>query len=165
MRASKQTLQIHALVALLLLATGLAACGNGKPDRSSLLSPNRANELRSTLDDVGQMVDNGDCQGAANTALSFEQKVSALPGRLDAGLRDALVSGASRLQRLVQEQCEPAGTTGPTLQAPEESDEDGPGKNGKGKAKGHKKSKHEEVPEEGTTAPAVPDQNLGITTP
>lgn len=130
-----------------------------------MLSSNRATELRSTLDDVEQMVDNGDCQGAANTALAFGQKVNALSRRLDAGLRDALASGASRLQRLVEDQCEPAGTTGPTLQVPEETDQDGQGKKGKGKAKGKDKNKQEEIPEEETTVPTVPDESLGTTTP
>ena len=96
----------------------------------------------------------------------MQQKVSALPARLDAGLRDALTAGTSRLERMVQSQCEPAGTTGPAVQAPPpETDEDGPGNKGKGKAKGHDKNKGEETPEEGTTGPTVPDESLGITTP
>jgi hypothetical protein len=122
--------------------------------------------LRSALDGIEQMVDSGDCQSAASTVLAFEQKVSALPQRLDAGLRDALASGASRLQKLVEEQCQPAaatGPTGPTVQAPEETGQGGKGKKGKGKAKGHDKNKQQEIPQEGTTGPTVPDSG-GATT-
>jgi hypothetical protein len=158
---SNPKLVLTALVALVLLMTGAAGCGSNKPDRS-LLTSTRANALSSTLDDLQKMVDDGDCVNAANTVLAFEQKVSALPARTDAGLRDALSAGASRLQQLVQDQCK-TGPTGPTVQAPAE--QNGPGKNGKGKAKGHNKNKHEETPGDGTTGPTVPDENLGITTP
>jgi hypothetical protein len=165
MTPSKRAASPAALVALIALATALAGCGNGKQDRS-LLTTTRATQLRSTLDAVERMVDAGDCQGATTTALAFEQKVNALPARVDASLRDSLTSGASRLQQLVGSQCAPVGPTGPTQQAPQETDNGGPGKNGKGKAKGHNKDKNQENPEEGTTGPTVPpDQNLGITTP
>jgi hypothetical protein len=154
-----------ALAVLLLVASALAACGDGKEERSKLLSAARASDLRSSLDAVEQMIDNGDCTAATNSALAFEQKVNALPSRLDASLRDALASGAIRLQRLIEDQCEPAGPTGPTVQAPEETDES-QGNKGKGKGKGKgKDKKQEETPEEGTTVPTVPDENLGITTP
>jgi hypothetical protein len=116
------------------------------------------------LDGVEQQINDGDCQSATNTVLAFQQKVDALPSRLNSSLRDALLAGANRLQRLVEAQCEPAGTTGPTVQAPTET-EPGPGKKGKGKAKGHKKNKKNENPEEGTPVPTVPDENPGITTP
>jgi hypothetical protein len=163
-KTSTATLSKTALLALLVLVMGLAGCGGEKEDRS-LLSASRATGLSSKLDDIEQMVDDGDCQGATNAVLAFEQKVNALPARLDAGLRDALTSGASRLQKLVETQCAPVGTTGPTVTAPEETDEGGQGKKGKGKAKGHDKNKTETIPEEGTTGPTVPDENLGITTP
>jgi hypothetical protein len=147
------------VLALIVLATGLAGCGNGE-DRSKLLSATRASDLRSMLDEVEQEINNGDCESATNTALAFQQKVDALPARLNSSLRDALSAGANRLERLVEAQCEPAGTTGPTVQAPA-PEEETPGK--KGKAKGHNKKKHEEAPKE--TTPTVPDENLGITTP
>jgi hypothetical protein len=89
--------------------------------------------------------------------LSLQQKVNALPARVDAGLRDVLTSGASRLQQLVSEQCQPVGPTGPTLQAPEETNGEGQGKKGKGKAKGHDKNKNQGIPEEGTTGPTAPN--------
>jgi hypothetical protein len=167
MRSSKRAVSTIALAALVALVTGFAGCGNGKEDRS-LLTANRAGQLRSTLDDVERMIDDGDCEGATNTVLAFEQKVNALPARIDASLRDALSSGASRLQRLVASQCKPVaptGPTGPTVQVPAQNDEGGQGKKGKGKAKGHDKNKKDENPDEGTTGPTVPDENLGITTP
>jgi hypothetical protein len=163
MRFSKRAISPAALVALIALAIGLAGCGDGKENRSKLLSASRASDLRASLDAVERMVDDGDCAGATNTALAFEQKVNALPTRLDASLRDALASGAIRLQRLVEDQCEPVGPTGPPVQPPEETDEEGQGNKGKGKAKG--KDKKEESPEDGTTVPTVPDENPGTTVP
>lgn len=156
-------------IALAILAAGLAGCGNGE-DRSKLLSATRASDLRSTLDAVEQKINDGDCVSATNTALSFRQKVDALPQRLNSSLRDALSAGADRLDRLVETQCKPAGPTGPTappVQTPPRGDEGGQGAQGKGKgkAKGHEKKKKDENSNEGTTGPVVPDENLGITTP
>jgi hypothetical protein len=164
MRFANRPISTALAVVGLVLAAGLGACGDGKKDRS-LLTVNRASQLRSSLDDIERMVNDGDCLGASNGVLAFEQKVNALPGRTDTGLRDALASGASRLQRLVESQCKPVGTTGPTLQAPQETDRQGKGKKGKGKAKGHQKKNQDELPDGGTTGPTVPDENLGITTP
>jgi hypothetical protein len=164
MNLSKRAESRVALVASIVLATSLTACGDGKEDRSKLLSATRASDLRSSLDAVEQMVDDGDCTGATNAALAFEQKVNALPTRLDASLRDSLASGAIRLQRLVEDQCEPAGPTGPTVPAPEPSQEEDQGNKGKGKGRGKDKKKDEDQPDE-TTVPTVPDENLGLTTP
>ena len=163
MSSSKQAVCVASLLASIALAAPLAGCGNGNEDHSKLLSANRATQLRSSLDEVERQLDDGDCEGAANTVLAFQQKVNSLPARLNASLRDALTSGAVRLQRQVETQCEPTGPTGPTVQAPAKPEEESPGKKGKGKAKGHNKNKKAETPEE--TTPTIPDENLGITTP
>jgi hypothetical protein len=164
MSSSKQAACVGSLLASIALAAALAGCGNGKEDRSKLLSATRATQLRSSLDELERLIDDGDCEGAANSAVAFEQKVSSLPARLNASLRDALTSGAAQLERLVENQCEPAGATGPTLQTPEPTNE-GQGKKGKGKAKGKNKKNTETTPDEGTTGHTIPDENLGITTP
>jgi hypothetical protein len=105
MNLPKRTKSRAVIAASIIVAVVIPACGDGKEDRSKLLSAARASDLRSSLDAVEQMVDDGDCTGATNAALAFEQKVNALPTRLDAGLRDSLASGAIRLLRLVEDLC------------------------------------------------------------
>jgi hypothetical protein len=160
-----------AVAALIALAIGLAGCGEEKRDRAALLSAATAGELRSELNDIEQMADEGKCEEAKANALAFEQRVDALPGKLDPELRDALSAGAGRLQRLLNRQCEPeTATTAPAApqQQPEQTEEDKgkKEKKPKEKAKGQDEQGEEEilVPEEGTTGPTLPDSG-GATTP
>jgi hypothetical protein len=134
-------------VLVALACTSLAACGDGSSD-SKLLSPTDASELRSTLAQVEQQVENGDCTAAREQVSLLERQVSSLD-RIEADLRDALTSGTSRLQELVTANCPQApatetGTTGTTdtggTSAPDEQQTDEPGNSegkGKGKKKGH----------------------------
>jgi hypothetical protein len=130
----------------------LGACGNSSND-SKLLSPTSAAELRSTLATVEEMVETGNCGAAQGQVTVLEEQVTSLD-RVEADLRDALVSGVSRLGRLVTENCQPptaetgpTGTTGPAetggATGPEEqqSGEQGNGKKNKDKKKDKKKDK------------------------
>jgi hypothetical protein len=166
---ARQGLLVTLLVAMLAIATGgLAACGEDKPARKTLLSSTKAAELRSTLDGVERKVDAGDCAGARDATLALQQQVDALSTSVNASLRTALGSGVSRLQTLVDHRCEPQGTTtttttptetvpeGPTLPAGETEKKQK--KEPKGKAKGHEKKQQgtdENVP------PTVPQEQTG----
>ena len=164
MSASRRpTLWFRGTIVFVLVCASLSACGDDS--KSKLLSPSSASQLRSTLAQVQQDVENGDCAGAQERVGALDQQVGSLD-RIDADLRDALVSGTSRLQQLVAQKCqapattsdgttEPSGTTdtGGATGPDEETDE--PGKSegkGKGKKKGHKKDEPsaEIVPETGT---------------
>jgi hypothetical protein len=118
-----------ALVVLLgLTATTFGACGNGGSDNSKkLLSQTAASRLNGTLDEVDRLVAAGDCTSASAASTQLNQQVGALPARVDPKLRDALASSAVRLQRLVENQCKPAGPTtstpppAPSQQTPKEN--------------------------------------------
>jgi hypothetical protein len=138
-------------ILVVLVCALLSACGDDS--NSKLLSPSSASELRSTLAQVQQDVQNGDCTGAQERVSALDQQISSLD-RIDTDLRDALVSGTSRLQQLVATKCqapattsegaaEPSGTTdtGGTSAPDEQQDEQGQDKGpGKGKKKGHLKN-------------------------
>jgi hypothetical protein len=145
-------------ILVVLVCALLSACGDDS--NSKLLSPSSASELRSTLAQVQQDVQNGDCTGAQERVSALDQQISSLD-RIDTDLRDALVSGTSRLQQLVATKCqapattsegatEPSGTTdtGGTSAPDEQGQDEGHGEGkkkgqdegpGKGKKKGHLK--------------------------
>jgi hypothetical protein len=143
----RPTLWFRGTIVFVLACASLSACGGDS--NSKLLSPSSASELRSTLAQVQQDVQNGDCTSAQERLSALDQQVNSLD-RIDADLRDALVSGTSRLQQLVAEKCqapattsegttEPSGTTGTggTSAPDEQQRQQGQGKgNGKGKKKG-----------------------------
>jgi hypothetical protein len=148
MSASRRpTLWFRGTIVFVLACASLAACGDDS--NSKLLSPSSASELRSTLAQVEQDVQNGDCTGAQERVSALGQQISSLD-RIDADLRDALVSGTSRLQQLVAEKCqvaattsegttEPSGTTGTGGTSAPDEQQNGQGQdqgNGKGKKKG-----------------------------
>jgi hypothetical protein len=136
-------------VVLMALAAALAGCGDSSDD-AKLLSRTSASDLRATLTQVQQRVSSGDCSGAQDQVGLLEQQIDSLDSRVDANLRAALVSGASRLQRLVASECAAAtaetGATGPT--GPTDTggttglDGQQNGEHGNGKKKGQKKEKN-----------------------
>jgi outer membrane murein-binding lipoprotein Lpp len=166
MSASRRpTLWFRGTIVFALACAVLSGCGDDS--KSKLLSSSSASELRSTLAQVQQDVQNGDCTSAQERVSALDQQISSLD-RIDADLRDALVSGTSRLQQLVAEKCqtpattsagttEPSGTTDTGGATGPDEETDKPGKSegkGKGKKKGQKKNKDEPsveiVPDTGT---------------
>jgi hypothetical protein len=153
------------------VAGALAGCGDSSND-AKLLSRSSAADLRATLSQVQQKVAGGDCSGAQDQVSLLEQQIDSLDTSVDSDLRAALVSSATRLQRLVSTACtadttqsgqtgatgatDTGGTTGATG---DEGDGEGNGngkgngkEKGKGKKKGQKKNEPgvEIVPETGT---------------
>ena len=155
----RQTHLSRGAVLAVLGCISLAGCGDGSND-SKLLSPSSASELRATLAQVEHQVENGDCAAAREQVSLLDQQVSSLD-RIEADLRDALTSGTSRLQQLVNEECPAAatetgttgatgttdtgGTTGPDEQ---QSEEQGKGKKEK-KDKKDKKNQDQSGDESG----------------
>jgi len=131
--------------ALVAVAALLGACGDEGSKQE--LSNKTAASLRSTLDEVEQLVATRDCTGAAQQAAALRSKVDGLPQRVDGDLRQALASSASRLESLVAARCEPETQTTPEAPAGTTS-EDGVqqpqgDKNQKDKPKEDKKPKKE----------------------
>ncbi|HEV7562628.1 MAG TPA: hypothetical protein VGO24_03935 [Solirubrobacterales bacterium] len=88
------------LLALVLaagLAVGLSACGGSGSD---LLPGTTASEINSNLDEVRQLVSEGNCEGATGAAATVSTQVEELTG-VDKKLKDALSQGATRLNEVV----------------------------------------------------------------
>lgn len=147
------------LVALALAATaasGLVACGGGKD--AELLSGGTASEINANLDQVEQLVSEGDCVGAADAAQAVSSQVEALEG-VDARLKQALGEGAARLNEVVAG-CEEEAAEEETVPSIEEAEE--PEEEEKKPAKPEKpKAEEEEEPEETSTAPTLPPEAEG----
>jgi hypothetical protein len=168
------------LAALLgLSAPVLAGCSDGGSERGRLLGPQRAAELRASLDGVEQKADAGDCDGAAAQADALREQVSALPESIDSNLRDTLASGTDRLHNLVERRCTPApaASAAEPPPAPEEqpADEDGgskkdggeekkeeSGAGGENPGKGEGKGLEKTQPQEDQSSGGVPDTG-GVT--
>ncbi len=157
------------VVALAVVTALVGGCGESDGD---LLSQRRASELRDSLARVQQLVDSSDCVGAAEAAQELEREADGLPDGVDSKLREALLSGADRLSKLVEESCAEqgsTGTTGPTVpaadsqqqQSDESQGDEPPGQqkkdeekgNGKGKEKKKDKDPQEPVPSEPDVVP------------
>lgn len=141
-------MRILIAITLIALAAALAGCGDSSND-AKLLSRSSASDLRATLAQVEQRVSSGDCTGAQDQVGLLEQQIDSLDSSVDANLRAALVSGASRLQRLVASECPaataetgPTGATGTTDTGGTTGlDEQQNGEQGNGKKKGKNKEK------------------------
>jgi hypothetical protein len=143
----KTTLGLAVLVGVAAGALGACGDGDGKPE----LSRRTASQLRASLDSVETDIQAGNCTGAADQASALESQANALPDRVDADLKDALVEGAGHLQTLIADSCKEATTdttTTPPVTETQPTDEDG---EKKGKEKKEKPKKDETTPEEGTT--------------
>lgn len=92
--------------ALVAAAALMGACGDDGSKQE--LSSQTASSLRSTLDEVEQLVATRDCTGAAQEAAALRSEVEGLPESVDGDLRRALESSADRLESLVADQCTPA---------------------------------------------------------
>ncbi len=156
-------------VAALVLGAGvLAACGNDKG--SAELRAGDAGSLRSALSEVERRVQDQDCTGASQQATAFREQVDGLPERVDAGLRQALVSSADRLEALVADQCaaEPAAptekpTVGTTSEDPTQGNEDNQtGQGKKDKPPKEKKPKQDETPTQTQTQPDTGGAGEGV---
>jgi hypothetical protein len=155
------------------IALGLSACGGSDAD---LLPGDTASEITANLDQVRDLVGEGECAGAADAAQEVSAEVAALGG-VDKKLKQALQEGATRLNEVVAD-CEeaPEEETEPAVESaiePEAGEDEKPEKAEKptkpkaekeveeepeetetetlppqaeGKAKGHEKQEEAEVP-------------------
>jgi outer membrane biosynthesis protein TonB len=140
-------------------ALGAVACGGG--DGADLLPGSTASEINSNLDQVQELVGEGECIGAADAAKEVSAQVEALEG-VDKKLKDALGEGAARLNEVVAG-CEEAVAeeTAPAIEEAEEAEEpEAEEKKEKPEKPEKPKKDAEESPEE-TTTPALPPQAEG----
>jgi hypothetical protein len=135
----------------------LAACGG---EDAKLLPGETAREITANLDSVQQLSDEGDCLGAESAAGQVGEQIDSLEG-VDRKLKEALESGASRLEEVIAE-CEESSVESvapATIPTEPEEEEKGP-KEEKDKEKGPKPKEEEPAPE-ATTSPSLPPQAKG----
>jgi hypothetical protein len=87
------------ILALLLAALVLAACGSGSD--AKLLPGPTASEINQNLETVRQRAGEGDCEGAEEAAAAVSTQVDELGNGVDGKLRAALSEGAKRLGQVV----------------------------------------------------------------
>jgi outer membrane biosynthesis protein TonB len=146
---------ISAFLLATALAVGLSACGSGSG--ADLLPGGTASEIKSNLEQVRQLVDEGDCPGAADAASAVGIQVEELKG-VDPKLKTALAEGANRLNEVVGgcEEDEPEETTESfEEEEPEIEENEKPEKPKKEKPEKEKPEKEDKAPEE---APEPPGQ-------
>jgi outer membrane biosynthesis protein TonB len=171
-------------------ALGLVACGGG--GSGDLLPGGTASEINSNLDQVQELVSEGECIGAADAAQEVSAQVGALDG-VDQRLKQALREGADRLNEVVAgceeatDETEPAVETAvepeeeekkekaekpPKPEKPEkeveETTEETPPSlppQAEGKAKGHEEGSEEEVPPTETGGGGTAAGGIGPGTP
>ena len=105
-----------ALALGLAAAVALSACGSG--DSAKLLPGATASQITSNLDQVQELVGEGECIGAQNAAAAVSEQVEELNG-VDTKLKQALSEGANRLNEVVSSCEEEAGPS----EAEEEAEE------------------------------------------
>ena len=150
--ASLLTLALATVAAL-----GLLACGSG--GSADLLPGRTASEINSNLDQVQELVSEGDCIGAEDAAQAVNAQVNALGG-VDRQLKQALREGTTKLTQVVEE-CEEVTTeeTAPAIETAVEPEEE---KRKEKPAKPEKPKKEAEEPATGTPAnPTLPPQAEG----
>ena len=87
------------ILALLLAALALAACGSGSD--AKLLPGTTASEINQNLETVRERAGEEDCEGAEEAAAAVSTQVDELGSGVDAKLRAALSEGAERLGEVV----------------------------------------------------------------
>lgn len=141
------------LFLLAALAAGLSACGSSGAD---LLPGTTASQINSNLDQVQQLVGEGECEAATDAASEVTAEVDELGG-VDAELKRLLVEGAERLEKVVltcqETEEEPLETT--EEEEPEVEDEK-PGKHEKPEKE--KPAKEEEPPVEPPEPPGQEEE-------
>jgi hypothetical protein len=96
--------KLAALALSLLLGagcSGLVACGSGSD--KGLLPAGSADRLLAGLDRAEQLASEGRCTGAGLVAGRIVRQAQGLGADVDPNLKGAIVDGAQRLERLMQE--------------------------------------------------------------
>ena len=157
--------RLSALLLALILggagAVALASCG-GNSD-AKLLPGTTANQIESNLDQVQQLVEDGDCIGAENAVAEVTAEVEGL-NDVAGKLKAALEEGASRLSEVVsrceeetEEAAEPSQERDVEAEALEEDESEAEDKAEKAQ---EKVEKEEERLEEQAESPAAEEGSL-----
>lgn len=145
-----------ALALAAALVVGFSACGDSGSD---LLPGTTASEINSNLDEVRQLVSEGDCVGATDAASTVTTQVEELNG-VDKELKEALSEGAVRLNEVVGG-CEEAPSEAEEEAAALEADELAEQEAKEESEKAKKGEKESGKPEKEHGSPAEPPEPPG----
>jgi hypothetical protein len=111
-------------LAVVACAAALAACGGD--DEGGPIPQEAGDQLIDQLDQIQTLVNDGLCDEAQQTAVSFATGVNELPEEVGGELRDRLVDASGNLESLTTDQCTDAatGATGETGEVPPETTEE-----------------------------------------
>lgn len=137
-----------------IAALSLAACGE---EDAQLLPGGTAREITANLDTVQQLSDEGDCVGAESAAQQVGEQIEALEG-VDRQLKQALESGAARLEEVIVECEESSAEAVAPAEIPEDEEEGEEADEKEKKPKPDKEAREAEAPE---TSPSLPPQANG----
>ena len=101
----------HLLLGMLLCALALAGCGQQNP---RLLGQSDADRLTNKVDEVAQLVSDGDCAQARDAVDEAKQMVSELPRSTSQRLRQNLTEWLDHLDGRVPRDCENKQSETPT---------------------------------------------------
>jgi outer membrane biosynthesis protein TonB len=154
-----------ALATLLGLSTALALASCGGGNDAKLLPGATAEEITENLDQVRQLVSDGECVGATDAAQQVSAQVEELGG-VDAKLKQALQDGASRLGEVVAE-CEEATaeTVAPSPEATTTESTEPPGQEKKREKEEEKAEKEAENQQGEKEVPPTPPAKAPPTPP
>jgi len=108
--------RIPAIFLLVVLAAGFAGCGE---DRSNLLPEDAVTEITTEIDEVQDLVSQGECFSADIAAERARTRVEGLGPDVDAGLKKSLLDGVTQLQVTVKNRCQEVDST-PTTASPDQ---------------------------------------------
>ena len=100
----------------LAAAVSLTACGGSN---TKLIPENRAQELKATVDQIAQRVEDEECSGAESALRRARNQVSELPRSVDRGLKNNLNEWLDHIGSRIEDDCKPAETATPTPSATE----------------------------------------------
>jgi hypothetical protein len=101
----------HLLLWILLCALALAGCGQENP---RLLGQSDADRLSSKVDEVAQLVSDGECAEARDAVDEAKQQVTELPRSTSQRLRQNLTDWLDHLDERVPQDCETKEEATPT---------------------------------------------------
>ena len=107
---------LHLLLGMLLCALALAGCGQENPH---LLRQSDADRLSSKVDEVDQLVSDGECTEARDAVDEAKLQVTELPRSTSQRLRQNLTEWLDHLDERVPQDCETKEEATPTATATE----------------------------------------------
>lgn len=106
------------VLGLALAALLLSGCGRENP---KLIDQGRAEALTATVDEIGQLTEAEDCDGAQSAVREAKGQVTELPSRVDSKLKDNLNEWLDHLDEEVPKDCQPEPEETPTPTVEEET--------------------------------------------